>query len=71
MSVGGSVSAVFGDPGAALRTRMVEVGNYFQEISYAARDLKCGQLSLQDAFCADDASSDESIVSVLTEEGAN
>mmetsp|Transcript_19249 Transcript_19249/g.40590 ORF Transcript_19249/g.40590 Transcript_19249/m.40590 type:complete len:123 (+) Transcript_19249:96-464(+) len=48
MSIGESMHSMFGEPSETLQMRMDEIGNYFQEISYAARDFKCGKLSMKD-----------------------
>lgn len=57
MSIGESMHLLFGEPSEATWERMTDVGNYFQEISYAARDFRRGKLSMTEAFgSADDAS---------------
>eukprot|EP00584_Thalassiosira_punctigera_P005743 CAMPEP_0172534164 /NCGR_PEP_ID=MMETSP1067-20121228/6626_1 /TAXON_ID=265564 ORGANISM="Thalassiosira punctigera, Strain Tpunct2005C2" /NCGR_SAMPLE_ID=MMETSP1067 /ASSEMBLY_ACC=CAM_ASM_000444 /LENGTH=98 /DNA_ID=CAMNT_0013318919 /DNA_START=151 /DNA_END=443 /DNA_ORIENTATION=+ len=48
MSIGSSVHALFGEPSEALQNKMTDIGNYFQEVSYAARDLRCGKFSMKD-----------------------
>lgn len=59
----------FGEPSQTLQTSMKDIGNYFQEVSYAARDMQRGKLSMNDALTvanADgDASRDDSDVSSL------
>ena len=43
MSVGKSVHKVFGDPSEGLESAMKAIGNWFQEASYATRDIIRGE----------------------------
>ncbi|KAL7536639.1 hypothetical protein ACHAXR_010644 [Thalassiosira sp. AJA248-18] len=48
MSISGSIQNVFGEPRESLQIRMMEIGNYFQEISCdVGRDMKRGTPSVR------------------------
>ena len=47
MSIGEKVYSVLGEPSELLRKRMKGIGSFFQEASYAVRDLKRGNLSVK------------------------
>ena len=46
MSIGERVYSVLGEPSELLRKRMKGIGSFFQEASYAVRDLKRGNLAV-------------------------
>jgi hypothetical protein len=48
MSVGGSVHKVVGDPPASVDSSMKQIGNWFQEASYAVRDFVRGDKDMND-----------------------
>ena len=47
---------------------MSDIGNYFQEISYATRDFKCGNLSMKDALGTNTDDDDVSVISGIEED---
>lgn len=58
MMIGESMHDIFGEPSKELQMQMKDVGNYFQEVSYAARDWQRGELSIKAALSGvDDVSS--------------
>mmetsp|Transcript_25378 Transcript_25378/g.39848 ORF Transcript_25378/g.39848 Transcript_25378/m.39848 type:complete len:146 (-) Transcript_25378:307-744(-) len=46
MAIGASIHKVVGEPSEKVRKAMKGVGNWFQEASYAARDLKRGEMNI-------------------------
>ena len=46
MTVGEQLHLLFGEPSEYVHDAMLDVGNYFQEVSYAARDLYRGRSSV-------------------------
>jgi hypothetical protein len=46
MAIGASIHKVVGEPSERIKKAMKGVGNWFQEASYAARDLKRGEMSV-------------------------
>ncbi|KAL7552047.1 hypothetical protein ACHAWF_015280 [Thalassiosira exigua] len=46
MSVGEAMHSWFGDPSDSMQAHMKGIGSYFQEASYAARDMKCGHFNM-------------------------
>mmetsp|Transcript_43823 Transcript_43823/g.93184 ORF Transcript_43823/g.93184 Transcript_43823/m.93184 type:complete len:140 (-) Transcript_43823:76-495(-) len=44
MSIGHVMHLLFGEPSESVRGHMAGCGNYFQEVSYAARDLRRGKV---------------------------
>lgn len=65
MSIGESMHSFFGEPNEDVQSKMRDVGNYFQEMSYAARDFQRGKLSVKEMTNVpdDDASSVDSAAS--------
>ena len=47
MSIGQSIHKVVGEPNEKVQTAMDTVGNWFQEASYAARDLRRGKMDVK------------------------
>ena len=47
MSIGQSIHKVVGDPNEKVQSAMDTVGNWFQEASYAARDLRRGKMDVK------------------------
>ena len=48
MTIGKSIHGVVGDPSESVHDAMVSVGNWFQEASYAVRDLKQGKMNVRE-----------------------
>ncbi len=48
MSIGSTIHKVVGEPSAAVVDAMNQIGNWFQEASYAARDLKQGNMNMRE-----------------------
>mmetsp|Transcript_10459 Transcript_10459/g.15897 ORF Transcript_10459/g.15897 Transcript_10459/m.15897 type:complete len:184 (-) Transcript_10459:182-733(-) len=46
MSIGESIHKVVGEPNEGVQTAMKGIGNWFQEASYAARDLRRGKMDI-------------------------
>ena len=52
MSIGQSIHKVVGEPSETVQSAMQSVGNWFQEASYAARDLKRGKMDMAEETAA-------------------
>mmetsp|Transcript_8307 Transcript_8307/g.20406 ORF Transcript_8307/g.20406 Transcript_8307/m.20406 type:complete len:190 (-) Transcript_8307:297-866(-) len=52
MSIGESIHKVVGDPNDSVQGAMQSIGNWFQEASYAARDLKHGKMDMAEETAA-------------------
>ena len=48
MSVGSAIHKVVGEPSETVVEAMNQIGNWFQEASYAARDLKQGNMNVRE-----------------------
>jgi hypothetical protein len=48
ISIGSTIHKVVGEPSAAVVDAMNQIGNWFQEASYAARDLKQGNMNMRE-----------------------
>eukprot|EP01083_Nonionella_stella_P056792 149360_1 len=46
MSIGETIHKVVGDPNEGVQGAMQSIGNWFQEASYAARDLQSGNMDV-------------------------
>ena len=46
MSIGANIHKVVGEPSEGVQNAMKSIGNWFQEASYAARDLKRGKMDV-------------------------
>lgn len=59
MAIGASIHKVVGEPNERIKKAMKNVGNWFQEASYAARDLKRGEMNIGEELKGDHEEEEE------------